>query len=179
MDIGGKIKRLRLENELTQEELGDRCDLSKGFISQLERNLTSPSIATLIIILNVLGSDLKKFFSNTDESKVVYKKDDIITTDNIEEKNKISWLVTDAQKNDMEPILCTIEAGGILFDEPAYIGEHFGYVLKGKVVLELGSKTYKISKGESFYYTANDNHKIYNPYTNKCELIMVSSPPSF
>ena len=47
MDIGGKIKRMRIEKQLTQEELANRCELSKGFISQLENNLTSPSIATL------------------------------------------------------------------------------------------------------------------------------------
>ncbi len=179
MDIGSEIKRLRLENELTQEELGDRCDLSKGFISQLERNLTSPSIATLITILNVLGTDLKQFFSESGEGNVVYKEEDVITTDNVEDGNTISWLVKDAQKNSMEPILCSISSGGILFDEDAYIGEHFGYVLKGKLVLELGKKIYKVSKGETFYYKANDTHKIYNPYSGECKLLMVSSPPSF
>ena len=53
MDIGEKIKRLRTEKQLTQEELANRCELSKGFISQLENNLTSPSIATLIDILKI------------------------------------------------------------------------------------------------------------------------------
>ena len=46
MDIGKKIKELRVAKGLTQEELADRSELSKGFISQLERDLTSPSIAT-------------------------------------------------------------------------------------------------------------------------------------
>ena len=50
MDIGTKINQLRKKNGLTQEELADRCELSKGFISQVERGLTSPSIATLIDI---------------------------------------------------------------------------------------------------------------------------------
>ena len=47
MHIGEKIKSLRQQNQLTQEELADRCELSKGFISLLERDRTSPSIATL------------------------------------------------------------------------------------------------------------------------------------
>ena len=58
MDIGEKIKRMRIEKQLTQEELANRCELSKGFISQLENNLTSPSIATLIDILEILRSDM-------------------------------------------------------------------------------------------------------------------------
>ena len=59
MNIGGKIKELRVAKNLTQEELADRTELSKGFISQLERDLTSPSIATLMDILQALGTDLK------------------------------------------------------------------------------------------------------------------------
>ena len=46
MKIGAKVKELRVQKGLTQEELADRTELSKGFISQLERDLTSPSIAT-------------------------------------------------------------------------------------------------------------------------------------
>ena len=61
MVIGEKIKRLRILNNLTQEELALRCDLTKGFISKLERDLTSPSIATLVDILEALGTDLKDF----------------------------------------------------------------------------------------------------------------------
>ena len=72
MEIGKKIKRLRLQRGLTQEELADRCELSKGFISLLERDLTSPSIATLMDILESLGSDLKTFFSETGDEKVVF-----------------------------------------------------------------------------------------------------------
>ena len=58
MDIGLKLKELRIQKSLTQEELADRAELSKGFISQLERNLTSPSISTLTDILQCLGTDL-------------------------------------------------------------------------------------------------------------------------
>ena len=45
MNIGNKLRELRMEKGLTQEELADRAELSKGFISQIERDLTSPSIA--------------------------------------------------------------------------------------------------------------------------------------
>ena len=61
MDIGSKLKRLRVLAGLTQEELADRAELSKGFISQLENNITSPSIATLLDILQCLGIQIKDF----------------------------------------------------------------------------------------------------------------------
>ena len=50
MDIGHRMKELRIQYGLTQQELADRSELSKGFISQLERNLTTPSIGTLLDI---------------------------------------------------------------------------------------------------------------------------------
>ena len=70
LEIGDKIKRMRIEKGLTQEELANRCELSKGFISQLENDLTSPSIATLIDILEILGTNLKEFFSDDRDEKI-------------------------------------------------------------------------------------------------------------
>ena len=64
MEIGKKIKDLRIAKGLTQEELADRSELSKGFISQLERDLTSPAIAPLTELLQVLGRSLTDFFSD-------------------------------------------------------------------------------------------------------------------
>ena len=67
MSIGKKIKALRTLCGLTQEELADRCELTKGYISQLENDLTSPSISTLTDMLVALGTDLKTFFSDEEE----------------------------------------------------------------------------------------------------------------
>ena len=46
MELGAKLRDMRQSKNLTQEELADRCELTKGYISQLENDLTSPSIAT-------------------------------------------------------------------------------------------------------------------------------------
>lgn len=62
MEIGSKIKQLRQQLNLSQAELADRCELTKGYISQLENDITSPSIATLCDILAALGTDLAEFF---------------------------------------------------------------------------------------------------------------------
>lgn len=73
MQIGAKIKALRIKKGLTQEELGERTDLTKGYISQLERDLNSPSIETLFSILEVLGTKPKDFFDDSlEEQQVVY-----------------------------------------------------------------------------------------------------------
>ena len=72
MSIGGKLKELRILKGLTQEELADRAELSKGFISQVERDLTSPSIATLMDILQCLGTTIGEFFNEAPEEQIVF-----------------------------------------------------------------------------------------------------------
>lgn len=62
VEIGKKIKQYRLKLDLTQEELAQRTELTKGYISQLENDLCSPSIATLEDILHILGVSLQEFF---------------------------------------------------------------------------------------------------------------------
>ena len=92
MEIGLKIKRLRLALNLTQEELADRTELSKSFISQVERDLTSPSIATLIDILQALGTDLKEFFGDETDSQIVFHDADYFEKYYEELKNKTEWM---------------------------------------------------------------------------------------
>ena len=83
MKIGEKIKALRLQCELTQEELADRCELTKGYISQLENELTSPSISTLMDILSALGTSLPEFFRDDEaEEKVVFTQEEFIEKKN-------------------------------------------------------------------------------------------------
>lgn len=98
MKIGEKIKLLRMQNNLTQEELADRAELTKGFISQVERELTSPSIATLVDILESLGTNLQDFFAQEVPEKVVFTKEDVAVKSDPELKNEIGWLVPNAQK---------------------------------------------------------------------------------
>ena len=82
IEIGRKIKQYRLQLGLTQEELADRTELTKGYISQLENDLCSPSIATLQDILNILGVSLQEFFTEPKKEKVVYSQDDYFNSKN-------------------------------------------------------------------------------------------------
>ncbi|MEG1992240.1 MAG: helix-turn-helix domain-containing protein, partial [Acetivibrio sp.] len=171
MNIGHKLKELRVEIGLTQEELADRSELSKGFISQLERDLTSPSIQTLVDILQCLGTDLKDFFQEEEDTQIVFKKEDFFQKTDSEFHNKIEWIIPNAQKNNMEPILLTLEPNGSTYIDVPHEGEEFGYILKGSIHIHLGTKTYKASKGETFYYTANKQHYITgNSKTESCIL---------
>ena len=179
MKIGNKIRRLRLQRGLTQEELADRCELSKSFISLLERDLTSPSLDTLSDLLETLGSDLPTFFREKDE-KLVFGSDDIFVKEDPEGmKGMIKWLIPSAQKNQMEPILVEMAPGGETAEDDPHEGEEFGYVLAGTIRIVLGDRTERVRKDESFYFRSTAPHKLVNAGKGVCRVLWVSTPPSF
>ena len=179
MKIGDKIRRLRLQRGLTQEELADRCELSKSFISLLERDLTSPSLDTLSDLLETLGSDLPTFFAKADE-KLVFGEEDIFVKEDPEGmKGMIRWLIPSAQKNQMEPILVEMAPGGETDEIGPYEGEEFGYVLSGTLRIVLGDRAEKVRRNESFYFRAAAPHRLVNAGKSPCRVLWVSTPPGF
>ena len=180
LTIGAQLKGLRLRRGLTQEELADRCELSKGFISQVERDQASPSIATLTDMLECLGSTLKEFFSDDGNEKTVYTRADMFVKEDEETlRGRITWLVPNAQKNSMEPILVELGEGGQTQEMPPYEGEEFGYVLSGSILLHVGGKRFRVKTGESFCLHPAADHFIQNAGKRKAQFLWVSSPPNF
>ena len=177
MDIGNRLKDLRVLKGLTQEELADRAELSKGFISQVERNLTSLSIATLMDILQCLGLTIGEFFNEEPEEQIVFGHQDYFEKVDNELNNTIKWIIPNAQKHIMEPILLTLQAAGSTYPDNPHEGEEFGYVLSGSISIHLGNRIYRAKKGESFYFIPDKKHFL----TTKSGAVVlwVSSPPSF
>ena len=179
MDIGHRIKQLRTKNNLTLEELASRCELTKGFLSQLERNLTSPSITTLQDISEALGCSLANFFQEEEDEKIVFTAEDFFLDQ--KEKSAIHWIVPNAQKNDMEPILLELEPEGESQLISCHEGEEFGYVLTGRIKL-INADTKKatpIKKGQTFYLKGTFNHYLKNDSTQLAKVLWICTPPIF
>ena len=88
----------------------------------------------------------------TKDKQVVFKKEDYFEKQDSEYKNLIKWIIPNAQKNIMEPILLILDPGGSTYPDSPHEGEEFGFVLKGNITITLGNNSYKVKKGESFYY---------------------------
>lgn len=176
MQIGAKIKALRIQKGLTQEELGERTDLTKGYISQLERDLNSPSIDTLFSILEVLGTTPRDFFDDTiDEQKVIYNDADQNTYYDEEKKYEIQWLIPTSNEKEMEPVIITFQKDGEFKQFEPSLSETFIYVLKGRIRLVIGDKEYIASESNSIYYEASHNHQIFNAHNGKTKILLVAT----
>ena len=177
MDIGHKIKQLRTQNGLTLEELASRSELTKGFLSQLERNLTSPSISTLEDILEALGSSLSDFFKEEEEKQIVFGAKDFFVDE--QEDYTIEWVIPKAQKNQMEPIVLTLHPHKKSHELSAYHGEEFGLVLKGSVTLVRANRKYKLKAQETFYLDGSKGHYLYNHTNSDVKVLWITTPPMF
>ena len=177
MQIGEKIKQLRIKNQLTLEELANRSELTKGFLSQVERNLTSPSIATLEDILEALGTSLGEFFSEEKDEQIVFTANDFF--ENFQEDYNTYYVVPNAQKNRMEPILIHLKKGGRSEEIPPSESEEFGYVLAGKVRLHYGDKELIVKRGQTFYMKSDRAHYLSNDWETEAKVLWISTPPSF
>ncbi len=177
MEIGRKIRRYRLQLDLTQEELAQRTELTKGYISQLENDLCSPSIATLQDILNVLGVSLQEFFTEPKSEKTVYAPQDYFSSQNGGGTN--TWLIPDSQIKEMEPIILTLPQGAQCEERLPFEGEEFGYVLSGRVELVTSTESYTLKAGDSFSINGTRQHFIKNVGKSESKVLWVTTPSNF
>lgn len=179
MEIGYKIRNLRQKMGLTQEELAERSDLTKGFISQVEHGSTSPSVDNLTNLINALGTNLSDFFKDQKKEPVIYKSKDSFFKIYDENNLKIKWLIKDSQSHEMEPVIMELTKGGKSKTYKPFEGQSFGYVLEGEIELILGEEKFSLEKGDSFYFEADEKHLLKNKGKETAKVLWVLSPPNF
>ena len=178
MKIGERIKNLRQLSNLTQEELAERANLTKGFISQIERDLTSISLDSLVQILDALDESIPEFFSGAAEEKIVYRQKDRVAIEK-ERVERFELLVPGSTNRRLEPVLLTLKQGQVTPKERPHEGEEFGYVLQGRINLRFGREVLKLKKGECFYISAEKEHWLQNSGSGEAVVLWITSPPSF
>ena len=146
-------------------------------MSQLERDLTSPSIDSLSDILEALGTNLSEFFQEDKNDQFVFRAEDFFVDER--ESCTVNWIVPNTQKNQMEPILIELPTGGESFEVEPHNGEEFGYVLDGSVILECDGERSVVRRGETFYLHGKTFHCLKNERKTAARVLWVCTPPLF
>ena len=177
MNIGSKIRDLRLASNLTQEDLAERADLTKGFISQLERDISSISLDSFLDILSALNVTISDFFA-AETTRMVFTQEDQAQ---IEEEgvHDFSLLIPGATNRRMEPALITLKHGEKTNPMPPFQGEEFGYILQGRIEAHIGTRILKVNQGQCFYFEAKKEHYLENKWKRDALILWVTSPPYF
>ena len=178
MKIGERIRNLRQLSSLTQEELAERAGLTKGFISQVERDKTSISLDSLVQILDALDENISDFFLDTKEKDIVYRKEDRVEIEKTG-VSKFELLIPGSTNKKMEAVMVILKPGEKTEIEEPHEGEEMGFILGGRIEIQLGKKTYRAKKGECFYFAAERDHALTNVGSREAVLLWITSPPYF
>lgn len=178
LELGAKIRSLRQKQNLSIEQVAERSGLSKGLISQIERDMTGPTVASLWKIAKALNVNINYFFDEENEFEPLVRKDErkIIQ---VKGKRKYELLCPDL-KRAIEMLWIEIEPGeSSSRDLISHDGEECGVVIRGKLQVVCGEKTYHLNEGDSIYLDSTTPHRYFNISNEPCTSVWAMVPPSF
>ncbi|WP_413382698.1 helix-turn-helix domain-containing protein [Alkalihalobacillus sp. 1P02AB] len=157
MDIGTKIRAIRNRKKITIAQMCEKTGLSKGFISNVENNNTSPSISTLSTIADFLKVPLPYLLLEKKQHMRVVRKD--ARTNSSFNNLKIEHL---ASKGGLKTLIVEFPPGSTIGEPHAHEGEECHLVLEGKILAEQGEDSFIVEKGDSFSWNASVPHFVKN-----------------
>lgn len=166
--VGEKIKELRLEKEISLQELSMRTGFSSAILSQIENHLVSPPLGILLKIAKALDVEMGYFLGKGDEVPyVIVRKNERKSTSRVASKEGVKYgysyqsLAYDKKNRHMEPFIVILEPATIK-DRHAYNheGEEFLFVLEGKMEVTLGDYIDILEEGDSIYYDSKIPHRV-------------------
>lgn len=179
-EVGKKIKHLRSTKHMTLKELSEKTNLSIGFLSQVERGLTTLAIASLESIAEALDVDLSYFFSLTKKSNKRVMRSYEKEIFRIENGQYVDYhLSRQLKEMDMLPRFQEILPSKSDTEVTSYQhnGEEFIYVLEGVLTLMLDNQQYELYPGDSIHFKSNIVHNWTN-YSNKMVRILTVNIPN-
>jgi transcriptional regulator with XRE-family HTH domain len=158
LDIGATIRAIRKRKKMTIPQLCEGTGLSKGFISNVENNKTSPSIATLANIAAFLKVPLPYLLLQKEQRMHVIRQDERQHTTTGKEKLKVEHL---SAKEGLRMMIVEFPPGATT-GENVHEGEECHYVLNGKILAEQGEDMAVLEEGDSFSWNASVPHIVTN-----------------
>ncbi|MDD5731061.1 MAG: XRE family transcriptional regulator [Candidatus Omnitrophica bacterium] len=151
MKIGNRIKKLRLQQRVTLEGLSKKTGLTTSFLSQLERDLSSPSVSSLEKIAGALNVKVGYFFEKEEGDGLIFVKKGMgkkVSGSRI----SCETLASGFLNIKMRPQLFTLKPKAELKDELSrFEGEEFGMVLKGRIEFLYDKQKLTFEEGDSIY----------------------------
>lgn len=176
--IGDNVKRQRLEQKMSLDNLAAASGVSKAMLSQIESSKVNPTVATMWKIAHALKVDFNLLLKGKGD-KVrkfeINRHEDLTTLDAEEEGVHVNVLSLITMAEDLELYILTFQPGSVLKSSPHYPDtEEFLTVLDGKVKVTAGRNSTILNKGDVLIYQCDINHSIENlsPRESKVYLVV-------
>lgn len=184
--IGEKIKAIRMEKKITAKELAERVEVTPGYISQIERDLISPSLSVLMRIADAIETPLASLLSQEAREQVTVVRKDKRTKIQFADINiEYEFVTPYSRKGDVCSQMEMIRArlgpkswGSTTVQHHNEAGE-CTLVLKGMLEYHTGDTVHTLTEGDSIYIPPKTYHQLYNPGDEDVELVSVISPACY
>ncbi|MCH4166114.1 MAG: XRE family transcriptional regulator [Megasphaera sp.] len=178
MKLGQQIRELRKQKGMSIQGLAKEAGLSAGLISQVERDLTTPSVDTLWSVAKALGVHINYFFCNFEDKKAIIKSGERRKL--ILPNSNVTYELLSPLNRNMEVLLVKIEPGECSHDTlMVHEGEECGYVLQGTMKIKYGSTEYILQEGDSIYLDSTIPHRYVNIGNSTAVSIWTMTPASY
>ena len=176
--VGRRIRDLRREHKLSLETIAAKTDLSIGFLSQIERGLSSPSLRVLATLADVLGVGIAALFGSKPSDDPASGG---VVTRQLQRAELKLWrtgiskqlLSPAGTENRLNLFLVHLEPGGNTGDELyTHDGEEAGLVLEGEMTLTVDAETWSLKTGDSFRFASRRTHRFSNPAENAKAVVL-------
>jgi transcriptional regulator with XRE-family HTH domain len=175
--LGERLRALRQERGLSIAQVAQQTGLTKGFLSQLERNLTSVSLAALARICSALGVRFGDVLDEPPMGAVIHRESAIRWTEVGNHEDLVLSPPEEQRLNLIESrIPPGVSAGDGVYTFPADV--ELVYVLAGALELSVGSEIVTVESGETFTYSPRDPHSWRNPSTSEETVVLWFAVPN-
>jgi transcriptional regulator with XRE-family HTH domain len=178
--LGANIRRVRKRRALTMQQVAGLSGLSISFLSQVERDLVSPSVNSLQKISRALGIQIGGFFEGQGGSGRVVRAAErprLIYPNRSEEE----YLLTPVGSRKLQVLYYRLKPGATSGDKPYShdSDEECGLVLKGRLEVSVGGETYTLQAGDAVTFDSHLPHAWRNTSREICEAVWVVTPPGY
>ncbi len=182
MDVGAKLKSVRLMRNISQRELAKRAGVTNSTISMIEKNSVSPSISSLKKVLNGIPLSLVEFFSEDLEAEtsqqVVYSQDELMDIGSGDVH--MNLVGKSFPRRQMTFLIETYPPGADTGTEMLQNdAEEGGYIIEGKIELTVGTDIYILKANDSYYFDNNKPHRFRNIFDETCKIVSATTPANF
>ena len=179
LNLGEALRKVRKEKGISMTELAGKTGYTKSFISQVEKNKTSPSLSSLFRITEALGMSPQEILHEGGSSeKIMIRKNEREAYYHKKSKAKFEFLFNKNPRRKMEPLFFNLKVGGCS-DSYSHEGEEFGTILKGELELTVGDEIYHLKEGDCVYFSSRIMHHWKNNGSEDVIALWVTTPPSF
>jgi len=162
LDIGGRIRRLRLQQRRTQQDVATACGFTKSMLSKIESNAVTPAVASLVKIADALGATLATLVESEVPARTVETTRDQVESGMVR-TDRGYWIypfATAHTEKRMQPFVIVAKRGQVKEHHLSHTGEEFIYVIEGRMRVQIGSQEYLLEPGGSVYFDATDTHQV-------------------